>query len=168
MLSGTFCRLHCPHCVLHRPLWFGAFGMAPLVAMGRADAAEAHPIGSEEGNHEGLFILRPVARHQACQLGFPPLACSDRDAGHKTSRSLSCGFTAKQSSLYPNVTTRCERLTTTVLQHQMQAKVLLGTVQPEVTCGSQVKGQPAFLCRPQFSLFQQQRLQVAEDDRTTL
>lgn len=88
-LSGTFCRLHCPHCILDRLLWFGAFGMAPLVAVGRADAAEAHPVGSEEGDHEGLLIPRSVARHQACQLGFPPLAYSDTDGGHKTSRSLS-------------------------------------------------------------------------------
>lgn len=55
--------------------------MAPLVAVGRADAAEARPVGSEEGDHEGLLILRPVARHQACQLGFPPLTYSDRDGG---------------------------------------------------------------------------------------
>lgn len=50
----------------------------------------------------------------------------------------------------------------------MQAEVLLRTVQPEVTCGGQVKDQPAFLCRPQFSLFQQQRLQVAEDETATV
>lgn len=74
MLWGTFCRLHCPHRVLDRPLRFGAFGMAPLVAVGGADAAETHPVGSEEGDHEGLLILRPVARHQAYQLGLPPLA----------------------------------------------------------------------------------------------
>ena len=48
--------------------------MAPLVAVGRADAAEAHPVASEESDHEGLLILRPAARHQACQLGFPPPA----------------------------------------------------------------------------------------------
>lgn len=79
MLSGTFCRLHCPHCILDRLLRFGAFGMAPLVAVGRADAAEARAVGSEEGDHEGLLIPRPVGRHQACQLGFPPVAYSDTD-----------------------------------------------------------------------------------------
>lgn len=61
----------------------------------------------------------------------------------------------------------CQCLTTTVLQHQMQAEVVLRIVQPEVTCGGQVKGQPAFLCGPQFSLFQQQKLQVTEDQTTT-
>lgn len=55
--------------------------MAPPVAVGRADTAEACPVGSEEGDHERLLIPRPVARHQACQLGFPPLAYSDRDGG---------------------------------------------------------------------------------------
>lgn len=78
MLSSTFCSFHRPHCVLDRPLWFGAFGMAPLVAMGRADAAEAHPIGSEEGDHEGLLLLWSVACHQACQLGSPPLTYIER------------------------------------------------------------------------------------------
>lgn len=95
MLSGTFCRFHCPYCILDRLLRFGAFGMAPLVAVGRADAAEAHPVGSEEGDHERLFIPRPVARHQACQLGFPPLAYRDGDGeggvggGHKNQQVYS-------------------------------------------------------------------------------
>lgn len=40
----------------------------------------------------------------------------------------------------------------------MQAEVLLGVAQPEVTCGGQVKGQPTLLCRPHFSLVQQQEL----------
>lgn len=56
-------------------------------------------------------------------------------------------------------------LTMAVLQDQMQAEVLLRVVQPEVTGGGQVKGQPALLCRPQFSLFQQQELHFAEERR---
>lgn len=62
----------------------------------------------------------------------------------------------------------CVCLTMTVLQHQMQAEVVLRIVQPEVTCGGQVKGQPAFLCRPKLSLFQQQKLQITEDQTKTL
>lgn len=53
--------------------------MAPLVAVGRTYAAEAHPVGPEEGDHEGLLVLGSVARHQARQLRFPPLACRDRE-----------------------------------------------------------------------------------------
>lgn len=48
-----------------------------------------------------------------------------------------------------------------VLQDQVQAEVLLGVNQPEVTGGRQVKGQPAHLSRPHFSLVQQQELHFA-------
>lgn len=108
MLSGTFCSFHRPHCILDRPLWFGTFGMAPLVAMGRADAAEAHPIGSEEGDHEGLLLLWSVACHQTRQLGLPPLAFIDREmGGHETLVSVNHrGLTVKQSSVQFNTTTR--------------------------------------------------------------
>lgn len=41
---------------------FGAAGIAPLAAARRgADAPQVHLGGFEEGHHEGLFILRPIA-----------------------------------------------------------------------------------------------------------
>lgn len=76
--SGTCCSLHCLQCILDSPLGFRAVGLAPLVAMGRANAAEAHLIGSEEGNHEGLLLLRSAAYHQPRQSGVPPLAYRGR------------------------------------------------------------------------------------------
>lgn len=76
--QGTFCRLHCLQCVLDSPLRLGAAGVAPLVAVGRADAAEAHLIGSEEGHQERLLLLRPVVRHQSSQPRFSPVACRGR------------------------------------------------------------------------------------------
>lgn len=50
-----------------------------------------------------------------------------------------------------------------VLQEQVQAEVLLRVVQPMVSGGGQVNGQPALLCRPQFSLLQQQQLRFTEE-----
>lgn len=41
---------------------FGAAGIAPFAAARRgADAPQVHLGGFEEGHHEGLFILRPIA-----------------------------------------------------------------------------------------------------------
>lgn len=82
-VSGTFSRLHCFQCVLDSPLGFGAVGVAPLVAVGGADAAEAHLVSSEEGDQEGLLLLRSVLSHQAGQPGFPPLACRGRQVEQK-------------------------------------------------------------------------------------
>lgn len=59
-------------------LGFGAVRLAPLMTGGRADAAEAHLIGFEEGNHEGLLVLGSTARQQPRQLGAPPLAYRGR------------------------------------------------------------------------------------------
>lgn len=53
--------------------------------MGRADAAETHLTGFEEGNHEGLLVLGPIAGHQPRQLGVPPLAYRGRQGGAKLS-----------------------------------------------------------------------------------
>lgn len=52
--------------------------MATPVAVGRADAAEAHLVSSEKGDHEGLLVLRAVASHQPCQTGVPSPACRGR------------------------------------------------------------------------------------------
>lgn len=57
---------------------FGAVGLAPLVAVGRADIAKAHLVGFEEGDHEGLLLLCAAARRQPRQQGVPPLTCGGR------------------------------------------------------------------------------------------
>lgn len=76
---GTCCRLHCLECVLDSPLGFGAVGLAPpLVAVGRADAAEAHLVGFEEGDHEGLLFLGSASCHQPRQPGLPPLTYNEK------------------------------------------------------------------------------------------
>lgn len=76
--SGTCCSLHCLKGILDSPLGFGAVRRAPLVAMGRPNAAETHLIGFEEGDHERLLVLRSTARHQPRQSGVPPLAYRGR------------------------------------------------------------------------------------------
>lgn len=56
--------------------------------MGRADAAEAHLIGSEEGHHEGLLVLRSAASHQSCQSGPPSVAYRGRQVVQNQLESL--------------------------------------------------------------------------------
>ena len=60
----TCCSLSNLQCILGSLGFFGAVGVAPLVAVGRTDAAEANLGCLEEGHHEGLLVLGPTALQQ--------------------------------------------------------------------------------------------------------
>lgn len=63
---------------MYSPLGFGAVRLAPFMTVGRADAAEAHLIGFEEGNHKGLLVLGSIACEQPRQFRAPPSAYRGR------------------------------------------------------------------------------------------
>ncbi|TNN45306.1 hypothetical protein EYF80_044491 [Liparis tanakae] len=61
---------------------FGAVGVALLgPPLCRADAPQVHLGGFEEGHHEGLLVLRPVATDQARHAGIDDLSCRGRRRG---------------------------------------------------------------------------------------
>lgn len=64
-----------------------AVGIALFATARRgADAPQVHLGGFEEGHHEGLFILRPVAANQARHARINALSCRGRQRGQSVGR----------------------------------------------------------------------------------
>lgn len=72
----TCCGFDSLQCILDSLVRLGAVGVAPPVAVGRADVAKANLAGFEEGDQKGLLLLDSAASEQPGQSGGPPKACS--------------------------------------------------------------------------------------------